>query len=425
MSDEYVQRYQQVSHEELYSGVQAGDAEQIETLASKWSSLKTTLDGLSQALRDDLDALGRTWTGAAGEEFQRRLDLVVEYSNSLATGMGGVHEGLTLMAGPLRTAQKQAESPDETDDHDQALKGAAKGAILGPAGALVGGFLGHQQDKEEQEKAHQRMVQVVAELAATYDLSAYDRWTPPPAPHPETPETVSQTSSTARNGPGATPPTGAPDSGPSARIGTAKVVAPQSPKQGPVVRHDRPAPDSTTTNRSRTDATAVDGSVAPGTGTSLAGVALLAGWAAGAGGMVATAAGGTGSGNGLFPNQSTATPLGTGALAGSPNSGAGTTARPGGSGAGPDGRSATGAGRAEAGSRQGTASAGERSSAGGRSAAGRSGVGAPGRPGVLGGSQGQLDEDESDDRLTWLTEDDMVWQGDGNAAPPVLGSPEH
>lgn len=407
MSDEYVQRYQQVSHEELYTGVQAGDAEQIETLASKWSSLKTTLDGLSQALRDDLDALGRTWAGAAGAEFQRRLDLVVLYSDSLAIGMGGVHEGLTLMAGPLRTAQKQAESPDETDDHGQALKGAAKGAILGPAGALVGGLIGHQQDKEEQEKAHQRMVQVVAELAATYDLSAYDRWTPPPAPHPETPDTVSQTSSTARSGPGATPPTRTPDSGPPAHIGTAKPVSPQQPNQPPVVRHDRVAPDRTTNDRTTNDRTLPDtsgvggDSIGPGTGTSLTGAGLLAGWAAGAGGMVATAAGGTqsaGSGNGLFPNQSTATPVGTGALAGSANPGASTTARPGGGG--------------------------ERSSAGGRSAAGRSGVGTPGRPGVLGGSQGQHDEDESHDRLTWLTEDDMVWQGDGNAAPPVLGSTE-
>ena len=232
MSDEYVQRYQQVSHEELYNGVKAGDAEQIETLASKWSSLKTTLDGLGKSLRDDLDALERTWAGAAGQEFQRRLDLVVQYSNSLASGMGGVHEGLTLMAGPLRAAQQQAESPDETDDHDQALNGAVKGAVFGPAGVLVGGFIGHQQDKEEQEKAHQRMVKVVAQLAAMYDTFAYDSWVPPVIADPDTPHTLNQTSSTSQSGPGATTPTRAPDSGPLAHTGTARTIAPQPPAHG-------------------------------------------------------------------------------------------------------------------------------------------------------------------------------------------------
>ncbi|MDM4784621.1 MULTISPECIES: hypothetical protein [unclassified Micromonospora] len=39
---------------------------------------------------------------------------------------------------------------------------------------------------------------------------------------------------------------------------------------------------------------------------------------------------------------------------------------------------------------------------------------------MLGGRGGHGD-DESDGRLTWLTEDEMVW-GDGDTAPPpVLG----
>ncbi|MEU5831968.1 hypothetical protein, partial [Micromonospora tulbaghiae] len=37
------------------------------------------------------------------------------------------------------------------------------------------------------------------------------------------------------------------------------------------------------------------------------------------------------------------------------------------------------------------------------------------------GLRGGHGDDESDGRLTWLTEDEMVW-GDGDAAPPpVLG----
>ena len=124
--------------------------------------------------------------------------------------MADVSRGLTLMSGELRTAHKQAESPAETDDHDQALSGAAKGAVFGAAGHLVGGLLGHQQDKAEQEKAHQRMVNVVAELAAGYDLSAYGRVVPPPPPHPDIPGTTTRDSTPPRSGPGASTPTAAP-----------------------------------------------------------------------------------------------------------------------------------------------------------------------------------------------------------------------
>ena len=43
-----------------------------------------------------------------------------------------------------------------------------------------------------------------------------------------------------------------------------------------------------------------------------------------------------------------------------------------------------------------------------------------GRGGVLGG-RGSHGDDESDGRLTWLTEDEMVWSDGDGAPPPVLG----
>src|SRR4051794_7595523 len=162
----------------------AGKPEQIEGVAAQWDALKGILDGLGRELSGDLEKLGHTWTGSAGREFQRRMTLIVEHAGALGEGMSDVKQALTLMASQLRTAHKQAESPDETDDHDKAASGAMKGAaVFGVPGAIVGGLLGHQQDKEEQEKAHQRMVTVVAELAAGYDLSAYGRVVAPrPAP---------------------------------------------------------------------------------------------------------------------------------------------------------------------------------------------------------------------------------------------------
>ena len=69
----------------------------------------------------------------------------------------------------MQEAQREAESPDATDDSDKTWKGAAVGAPLGPAGMLVGGFFGHQKDEEEKEKAHNRMVQLVAGLGPGVD----------------------------------------------------------------------------------------------------------------------------------------------------------------------------------------------------------------------------------------------------------------
>ncbi|MET8093236.1 hypothetical protein ABZU52_24235, partial [Micromonospora sp. NPDC005220] len=78
-------------------------------------------------------------------------------------------------------------------------------------------------------------------------------------------------------------------------------------------------------------------------------------------------------------------------------------------------RAASGVGRSIDGQRGG--SGGRAAVAGGNA---RPGSGA-GRPGVLGG-QGRAQDDDSDERMTWLTEDEMVWQGNEKAAPPVLGT---
>ncbi|GLY22023.1 WXG100 family type VII secretion target [Micromonospora sp. NBRC 101691] len=404
MSDEYVQRYQPVSHEQLYQGVQAGDAEQIDTLAAAWSSMKDTVDGLGRALREDLDALDRTWTGDAGDEFQRRVGLVVQYSTSLAGGMSSVHEGLSLMSGPLRTAQREAESPDETDDHDKTISGAAKGALLGPVGAVIGGIAGHQQDQEEKEKAHRRMVKVVAELAASYDLSTFDRWSPPAPPPVDTPGGVSETSNTPRGGPGATTPARAPGTGSPGHTGTSRADGPRPVGNG----------DLGDTDPSRDPDSDLAAPTGPGSGTSLAGAgpslgtgALLAGWAAGAGGMVASAAGGTRtSAAGPSWGSSTALPaggvLGTGALAAGVASSS-SVPRPTGA-TGLESRAAVGGG----GRLGGTGN--------------RPGAAGAMRPGVLGGApMSGGDDDESATRSTWLTEDDMDWHAGSGSTPPVLG----
>ncbi|WP_433389412.1 WXG100 family type VII secretion target [Micromonospora sp. KLBMP9576] len=427
---EYTHRYQHVGHQQLYDGVMAGQPGQIEGVAAQWTALKGMLDGLSRALSGDLDKLANTWTGSASQEFQRRLTFVTDYADKLGEGMADVSRGLNLMAGELRTARAQAESPAETDDHDQTVSGAAKGAVFGLPGVVIGGLLGHQQDKAEQEKAHKRMVKVVSELAAGYDLSAYGRLVAPPPPHPETPGLNRPDSSTTpRGGPVSKTPTAAPTlTGLAGQSGGATVATPGTPGSGPGGGHP-----GTFTPGVGGGGHPGGGTGGPpggiGAGTSLAGATLLTGatgvrapGAPGGPGGTSTASAG---GPGLQFGAQNSNPgvLGTGALAGSGGKAPTTVVRsPGGSPLA-DNRAATGMGRRFDSARQGTAGAGDRAATGtGRPGGARGATGGANRAGVLGGAGQGAHDDDTDGRMTWLTEDDMVW-GDGSAAaPPVLGS---
>ncbi|MEU5904028.1 WXG100 family type VII secretion target [Micromonospora sp. NPDC047527] len=425
---EYTQRYQGNSHQQLYDAVMAGEPEQIEALAAKWATLKGILDSLSRELSGDLAKLGNSWTGSAGREFQRRLTLIVDHTDALSEGMSGVQQGLTMMAGQLRTAHKKAESPDETDDNDRAISGALKGAVFGLPGAVVGGVMGHQQDKAEQEKAHQRMVNVVAELAAGYDLSAYDRVVDPPHPHAETPKTTNQDQTTPRGVPATDTPSAAPTATKSTAHTGGATVAPTHSSASPVPGGGTVTGEVGGTTTGGTPGVVTGPGGSEGT-TSLAGAdpllggALLAGGTAGLVGLSGptTAPASAGSGPGLLFGAPGGAPAGgvlrTSALAGSSSTPT-VSARPAGGAAATEARSASGVGRGIDG-RRGEATGRSAAAGSGRPGSGRA-AGAN-RPGILGG-HGQPTDDESDERLTWLTEDEMVWRDSGDAAPPVLGT---
>jgi len=416
---EYTQRYAHVSHKELYHGVTSGDPKQIDGLGAQWSSLKDTLEGLGRDLTDDLDALGKTWTGDAAREFHQRLNLVVDYSGNLAHGMAGIRQALDMMATELRTAQSNAESPEETDDNDKMLSGAGKGFLVGGIpGAVIGGIVGHEQDKAEQEKAHQRMVQVVANLAEGYDFSAYGRVVVPERPDDRLPGHSDPSDPALRHGPSVGTPSSGPTSGTFAHTpgGTATTSG---------VHHTAPSNGTVGGGVPGSPGTVDPGSVGSIGTVGTVGTVDPAGTAlAGAGPVTATGPGVTGlTGPGMGGSPSTVSTggslygapgvVGTGALAGAGPAAAG---RPGGV-SGLENRSASGTGRLASG--RGLVVESEGRSNGGRGTNARSAM--AGRNGVLGG-RGQHDDDESADRLTWLTEDEMVW-GDGRPAPPpVLGT---
>lgn len=421
MSDFY-HRYQHESHGALYAQLMAGEPDQIDALASQWRVMEQTLDDLALSLESDLAKLRTAWESASGEEFQRRVGLIGTYARDLAEGFRKLREGLSMMSGPLRNAQARAEHPDETDDYDKTIKGAVSGMAGGIPGMVIGGFLGHQKDKEEREKARQRMVKLVAELAAEYDVTRESRWQDNVAAPAKLPKgTVSGKVATG-----------------TASASTSVSAAPRTGSAGEPGKQDVAASATVHAAPRSGAATAEQGMGAvidAGTiGTSLAGAGgggnsvLGAAWTVGAAGTVAAVAGGSARGTlGQPGGNSTASLLGGGAGIGS------ATGTRGGMEAGraamAPGRGVLGGSRgpdlgvrtagAESGRSAAAPGGANNRSAGG--ASGRSAAGAGGRSAAvpLGTAKGK---DERDERLTWLTEDEIVWQDGGDAPPPVLGN---
>ncbi|MEH0938176.1 WXG100 family type VII secretion target, partial [Micromonospora psammae] len=371
---DYTHHYQHVSHKELYDAVvQAGDPGQVDGLASQWSTLKDTLDDLARDLDADLDKLAGTWSGDAAREFVDRLSLVVRFSGELAEGTAQVRQALTDMADALRVAQRDAESPEETDDHDKMISKAKDGAIFGVGGAIIGGLIGHQQDKAEQEKAHQRMVQVVSRLAESYEVSAYGRVVDAPVPDPRLPGGADGPSSTARSGPGSSTPSAAPTTGLAGRRGDASVDTPGSVSPGPTGGSGTPETGTGGVGAGGPGAGgAVPGGTAtpldPGAGTQLAGAdpllggALVGGAAVGAAGLAGatpTTPATPGVGPGLTFGAPGSVPaggvVGTGSLASSGRGAPAPSARPAAGAPGMENRAAAGTGRLAAGQAGGNA----------------------------------------------------------------------
>lgn len=404
MADEILQRYANASHQELYEQLMAGNPEQIEGLAAQWRSAHDTVAGLGDTLRRDLEQLVPVWDSAAGREYQRRVEAVITFAEMLADEFDDIRSGLTTMAEELREAQREAESPEATDDHDKLIAGAGAGALAGArfgvagavAGGVIGAFEGFRQDEAEKEAARQRMIQLVVQLSAEYRMTEQTNLTmeligPPeelPIGSPNdrvTPTAVAPVVA----------PTPVPELKPSDPDGPGRHVVPPSPASPPPEPGTVPPTPGT-----------IDGMPPtveePHVGTGLLGagggplLGAAGSSAAGAGLSGLTGAGGLGAaGGGIGPA------LGgiTGTHLASPS---GTPAGRGLGGVGDTAADRTGA----TGARRDAASLSTRND---QRAATRGG-----QPGV---------EDEPDEYLTWLTEDEMVW-GDEAAAPPsVLGTP--
>lgn len=396
MPDEILARYENTSHEELYQQLMAGDPEQIDGLAAHWRSIHDTVSGLASALRRDLTALLPSWEGAAGQEYQRRVASVVTFAETLAAEFDEIRSGLTTMAEGLREAQRDAESPEETDDHDGLLGGAGAGALAGSrfgvggavVGGVIGGITGYNQDEQEKEAARTRTVQLVAQLAAEYRMTEQTNLSMELVGEPEE---LPVGSPEARVAPRAVPPVttptpvadldGHPVDRPPAQVTPSPVDVGPDAGNGP---HD------------------LDGSDPDGSGTQLLGVGdgplTGAGGTAGSGGLGALAAGGGTAGGGL----------------GAGFAGGGVGARP--VGTGLSGTSSGG----RAGGLGGAGDVGRDRAATGTQRGGSTSTRSDQRAATRGAGPGA--EGETDEYLTWLTEDEMVWGEEDDAPPSVLGA---
>lgn len=424
MTNEYVSRYQGLSHDELYKSLQAGNPEQINKAVVGWGTIETTSRQIADAITADLKRLDTGWSSPAGREYQTRLGMVSSYSTSMANAQGTIKETLDYLGKSLAEAKTKAESPASVDDNDKAISGAKTGAKYGAplgapgmlVGAVVGGTLGHEQDNAEKDKARERMVQLVAAVAADYETGTYGGLPiPPPPPLPP-------------GGGGETTPAAGPKvTAPRVMVstGTAKNT-PKTTGVGPSVESDPGIPSGTVTDSTpipTTDPSAVsDPSSLAGT-SSLLGVggdSLIAAGAVSAVGAGALAVrqlplGGTGL-------------TGASLTGGMPVGGVLTTGATGiGSGSGAASATSGVAGKGNPMARPGRgASAAASESAGRTSGAGRgqgTQSGAAGRGGARGSRNGTGGQDEVEEYDSWLIEDEMVWGDGSNIAPSVLGGP--
>ena len=366
---QYRPPYEGLDHNTLWKSLHqpAGDPDQIDGLSTVWKEpVKATLDDFVLDLDRDLTDLRETWKGDGGEEFKRRLDMVVKFGDELSKHVSVIKGNLDTWSAFLREAQKNAPDPADTDDMDATIGGAAVGAAVGgPVGALVGGLIGHAQDEGQKADALSRIIDIIANLAMEYDTN--DAITdPPPFPPVELPDSSHAGSNEFR------------------ALYKADV---------PVADGFAPAPEETTpgTTTPGGPAHAIDDPAAVnGSGGALlgAGPGTFTGISAGTTGTLGLA----GAGSGILSPGSPPAPssgLMAGALAGS--------------GASPRGLG------------QGTLP--------GQKPVPGEPAGTNGKNGTRPGLPTRRDEDEEPEEEydTWLTEDDIVW-GDEENAPPQLPS---
>jgi uncharacterized protein YukE len=190
MPDDYYQRYARYTHDELYRQLLQGSPAVLSRQADAWRRAGATAATLATRLRRDLTGLAAHWTGEGSDEFAIRIGLIATYAQDLADEAASIGVGTEAMSRALAEAQRQAQPSPAGPVASGADSVAVRAALLSAATgwstpeAVLGSSLGHVPSAEEQAAAHERMVTLVAELAALYGVVDQANW---PAAIPDAP----------------------------------------------------------------------------------------------------------------------------------------------------------------------------------------------------------------------------------------------
>lgn len=175
MPDEYYERYRRVEHAQLYRELRAGSPRRTDALADHWHTVAESLRATATAARTDLAELQTSWVGEGSREYQYRLGLVAAWAETLADEAEKMRAGLTTMSAELAEAQRKAD-PEPAESAEWAHD------------AVLASTLGLVATDAQRGQSHERMAQLVAELAVAYELADSRTWTTPrPPPSPDLP----------------------------------------------------------------------------------------------------------------------------------------------------------------------------------------------------------------------------------------------
>ena len=190
MPDEHYQRYRRYSHDQLYQQLHQGSPAVLARQADAWRRAGETAATLGSQLRRDLGQLATRWTGLGSDEFESRIGLIATYAQELADEAASIGVGTEAMSRALAEAQRQAEpnpaAPEAAGSDPATLRATLLSAATSwsTPEAVLGSALGHVPSSEQQSAAYERMVTLVAELAALYGLVDQANW---PAAIPNAP----------------------------------------------------------------------------------------------------------------------------------------------------------------------------------------------------------------------------------------------
>jgi uncharacterized protein YukE len=379
--------YSKVSHQDLYNQLHASDPDSIDPMAGIYQLQQSSAHTLSNDIDGDLRKLKLVWKGDAFDAYESAITAISTFAHGLGDDLSHSYQSMSSLKQPLKQALKDMPNPKDTDDNDSTVGGAAAGAAAGTAilpgagtviGAIGGGIFGHSRDEQQRKQAHAKAILVIS----TYVNSITNAGTenapaptlaPPNLPHQVNPSNLNLTSTGA--GPHTT---GAPNA--------LTVKNPHDPANHPIVPPTTPANIGTPT----TVTTPID--TTTGTPSVTTGGPHGGGLAGGGVPGLAPSPGGLG-GSGLA-SAGVGTGAGTAGLAGGATGASGSA-----------GLLGAGAG-------------GQNLGVGGARGAGK---GAKAGRGAAAGGTRRRDGDDVEEYETWLTEDEMVWGGDTDAPPSVLG----